>query len=71
MFWFIVIFSVVALIVSIFGIKWHIKLNDELKYGNALNVEYGDYILSAYVTYLLTPASICCLLAGIYLVIYG
>lgn len=69
--WFIIISSAVALIASIFGIKWRIELDDEMDHGNPSNVEYGDYLLASYLAYLLTPASIFGILAGIYLVICG
>ena len=51
------IFSIIALIVSLIGIIWHISLSDILD-KTTYQVEYLDYLLSGCLTYLLTPASI-------------
>lgn len=69
--WFIIIWSAISLIVGIIGIKWHNELDDILEHDYTRNVGYGDYLLSGYLAYLLTPASIFGILAGVWLVICG
>ena len=46
------------LILSIFMTKWYNKLNDELEHGNPWNVEYEDYLLTAFYQWLCLPVSI-------------
>ena len=62
------IFSIIALIVSIIGIKWHISLYDMLD-TNAEQVEYIDWLLSSYLVYLLTPASVFGIISCTYILI--
>lgn len=66
MIWFMLIFSVIATLSGLYGIKWHKELNFELEHGNPYNVEYLDYLISAY-SYLLTPIASICTLVCVYL----
>lgn len=66
--WVMLILGLLTLAMSLYCFKWHSDLNKELD-ENPRKVEYGDYLLSAYGSFLLFPlslfvigGSICCLI---------
>lgn len=67
MVWCIVIFSIFMFLVGIYCGKWHSNLNRMLDH--RIDVNYIDYLLSAYGAYLLIPASTLGMVTGICLLI--
>ena len=60
--------SLVCSTIGIFSAKRHIKLVEELD-KNAFNVDYTDFLVSAYGAYLLLPASVVCVVVTIWLLL--
>ena len=60
--------SLVCSAVGIFSARWHTKLMEELD-KNAFNVDYTDFLVSAWGTYLLLPVSVICVPISIWLLL--
>ena len=60
--------SLVCSTIGIFSAKRHIKLAEELD-KNAFNVDYIDFLVSAYGAYLLLPVSVVCVVVTIWLLL--
>lgn len=63
--WVLLILGLLSLAMSLYCFKWHNDLDKELD-ENPINVSYGDYLLSAYGSFLLTPASLLIVGGSIY-----
>lgn len=63
--WVLLILGLLSLAMSLYCVKWHNDLDKELD-ENPMNVSYGDYLLSAYGSFLLTPVSILIVGGSIY-----
>lgn len=66
--WVMLIFGLLTLAMSIYCFKWHSDLNKDLD-ECPMEVEYSDYLLSAYGSFLLLPVSLFVIGGSIYCIL--
>lgn len=52
---------ILGIILSVCGVTWHVKLAEQLE-TNASTVDFGDWLLSGLLAYVLTPITIGCII---------